>query len=159
VASNRREGQASSDETRPQVDRYGRCHIREPRPLSYGWFPSNVEYQSYTNEVLKTQETLTVEVEQFNWPIPEDVFEFVGMAVPVGREVYDFSGETAKTMRLTTNGLVEETSEPVPEVPRDSAATRRIILLVNGVAFAVIAMWLVWRKSAGRRVGSSSDDS
>lgn len=59
------------------------------------WFPSQVRYLQFSQGKKIKEEITDFEVVSLNQPIPEDVFTFAGMGVPVGHRVMDVTKDSA----------------------------------------------------------------
>lgn len=127
--------------------RFGDSIIETKSELSeinqYGWFPSKVRHTDRKGNLTRRTETLTIEARQINKPLSERDFTFVGMNIPKGERVFDYrSGEYAE-LQFSGHGLVPYVPEPV-ELPSEGRWYTKL-LIINGVFFAALGLWLVYR--------------
>lgn len=140
------------------------CRLGEVE--GFGWFPVHAHMQNFEQGELIDEEVLEVEVVQFNQPLPEDTFKFTGMGVPEGTYITDSTGDnTIRDDRtgevhqipqhylMGTNGLVKTDGPPLsiirgakpPSAPQDLGQRVKWLLVANGVLFALLGLWLIWR--------------
>jgi hypothetical protein len=70
------------------------------------WFPSEVHYKALSNGQLHREEKLSIEVVQFNEPINDLTFDFIGMDVPIGHPISDHIAE--RSLVMGAEGPIEE---------------------------------------------------
>jgi hypothetical protein len=62
------------------------------------WFPSEVQYEAVSDGQLQREEKLSIEVVQFNEPIKDSTFDFIGMDIPIGHPISDHIAQRSLVM-------------------------------------------------------------
>jgi hypothetical protein len=79
--------------------------VIEHKPVEgFGFFPSHIQYRSFSDDKLRRSEDLRVDVVQLNKPVPPRLFTFPGMDVPVGTQVTEYRDNQVRYRLVTENG-------------------------------------------------------
>lgn len=118
------------------------------------WYPKSAVYERRINGESVTKEVTEVQVISLNEPVAPETFTLAGMNISVDTPVAisGKSGESGVMKNWNGKELVTKylpspkVSAPDPKIRTFRSKTQRWLLIANAVFFALLAIFLFWRR-------------